>query len=275
MTDGDAFIAEVAVQLEDLLKAAHEEALEVQFGRDAHVQFHVQRVVVGDERTRRRAARHGMKHGGFHFHKAALFKERAEGADDFAALAEDVADFRVGDEVHIPLAVADFDVGEALVLFGQGAERLGKQGHLITGEGQLVGLGAEKLPMHAHDVADVELFEILVGFLTHKIFGRVALDTAAAIHKMEERDLAERAVGDDAPGTGERLVQFFELGGGTGFVFGPDGPSVMRLHEPIEMKRDPGIHEFAGFDHAVFDDFVELVFIGEALKHGHEIGCVD
>ena len=91
---------------------------------------------------------------------------------------------------------------------------------------------------------------------------------------MEKRDLAEGAVGDDASGTGERLVQFFEFGGGTGFVFGPDGSGVMRLHESIEMKRDPGIHKFAGFDHAVFDDFVELVFIGEALKHGHEIGCV-
>ena len=274
VTDGDAFIAEVAVQLENFFKAAHEEALEVQFGRDAHVQFHVQRIMVGDERTRRRAARHGVEHGGFHFHKAAFLKEGAEGTDDFAALAENVADLRIGDEVHIPLAVADFDVGEALVLFRQGPERLGEQGDLITGEGQLVGLGAEKLPVHAHDVADVELFEVFVGFLTHEVFGRIALDTAAAIHKMEKRDLAEGAVGDDASGTGERLVQFFEFGGGTGFVFGPDGSGVMRLHESIEMKRDPGIHEFAGFDHAVFDDFVELVFIGEALKHGHEIGCV-
>ena len=46
--------------------------------------------------------------------------------------------------------------------FGQGPERLGEQGDLITGEGQLVGLGAEKLPVHAHDVADVELLEIFV-----------------------------------------------------------------------------------------------------------------
>ena len=63
VTDGDAFIAEVAVQLENFFKTAHEEALEVQFGRDAHVQFHVQRIMVGDERTRRRAARHGWSMG--------------------------------------------------------------------------------------------------------------------------------------------------------------------------------------------------------------------
>lgn len=75
------------------------------------------------------------------------------------------------------------------MLFRQGPERLGEQGDLITGEGQLVGLGAEKLPVHAHDVADVELFEVFVGFLTHEVFGRIALDTAAAIHKMENATL--------------------------------------------------------------------------------------
>lgn len=81
------------------------------------------------------------------------------------------------------------------MLFRQGPERLGEQGDLITGEGQLVGLGAEKLPVHAHDVADVELFEVFVGFLTHEVFGRIALDTAAAIHKMEKRRPCRRSGG--------------------------------------------------------------------------------
>ena len=34
-------------------------------------------------------------------------------------LLENVADLRIGDEVHIPLAVADFDVGEALCFSGR------------------------------------------------------------------------------------------------------------------------------------------------------------
>ena len=91
---------------------------------------------------------------------------------------------------------------------------------------------------------------------------------------MEERHLAERAVGNEAARAGEGFGQFLKLGRGTGFVFGADGPGVVGLDEPVEMKGDSGIHEFAGFHHAVFDDFIELVLVGEALKHGHEIGCV-
>jgi hypothetical protein len=45
---GDAFVAEVAVDLEDLLQAAHHQALQVQLRGDAQEQLHVQRVVVGD-----------------------------------------------------------------------------------------------------------------------------------------------------------------------------------------------------------------------------------
>lgn len=69
--------------------------------------------------------------------------------------------------------------------------------------------------------------------------GRIALDTAAAIHKMEKRDLAEGTVGDDASGTGERLVQFFEFGGGTGFKYSARmAPASCVFTNPL-MKRTP------------------------------------
>jgi hypothetical protein len=53
---GDALVAEVLAQLVDALQAADDEALEVQLGGDAQVEVAVQRVVVGDERARQRAA---------------------------------------------------------------------------------------------------------------------------------------------------------------------------------------------------------------------------
>src|SRR5215210_6674197 len=52
---GDAFVAEVAVQLINPLEAADEEALEVEFGRDAQIQVYVERVVMRDEGARGRA----------------------------------------------------------------------------------------------------------------------------------------------------------------------------------------------------------------------------
>lgn len=44
-----ALVAELAPDLEDLLEAAHQQALEMQLGGDAQVEVLVQRVVVRDE----------------------------------------------------------------------------------------------------------------------------------------------------------------------------------------------------------------------------------
>ena len=50
---GDALVAEDAADLEHPLHAADDQPLQVQLERDAQVQLHVERVVVGDERAGR------------------------------------------------------------------------------------------------------------------------------------------------------------------------------------------------------------------------------
>ena len=66
----DAFVAEAAVDLEDLLEAAHDEPLQVELRCDPQVEVHVQGIVVGDEGPGRGAARDGLHHGGFHLQVA-------------------------------------------------------------------------------------------------------------------------------------------------------------------------------------------------------------
>ena len=74
----DAFVAEVAVDLEHLLEAADDQPLQVQLGRDAQVQLHVERVVMRDERPRRGAARDRMHHRRLDFEVAARDEELAD-----------------------------------------------------------------------------------------------------------------------------------------------------------------------------------------------------
>ena len=52
----DALVAEHATDLEHAVEAADDQALQLQLQRDAQVQVDVERVVVRDERPRRRAA---------------------------------------------------------------------------------------------------------------------------------------------------------------------------------------------------------------------------
>ena len=88
----DAFVAEVAIDLIDAVESADDEALEIELGGDAEEEVDVEGVVMGDERTRHRAAGDGLHHGRLDFDVAAGVEEFADGAQDLGALDEDVAD---------------------------------------------------------------------------------------------------------------------------------------------------------------------------------------
>ena len=77
-----ALVAERAVDLVDALEAADEQPLEVQLGRDAQVQLHVERVVVRHERPRGRAAGDRLQHRRLDLEEAARLHEAADRRDD-------------------------------------------------------------------------------------------------------------------------------------------------------------------------------------------------
>ena len=120
----DAFVTEVAVDLEDLLETADHQALEVQLRGDAQEHGHVQRVVMGLERVWPRHRRDGLQHRGLHFEETALAEETADVGDDLGAHAEGVAGFLVDHQVDVALAVALLGVGQAMVLVRQRTQRL-------------------------------------------------------------------------------------------------------------------------------------------------------
>ena len=267
----DAFVAEVAVQLEDLFKAAHQQALEIEFRRDAHVQLQVQGVVLRHEGLGRGAARDGLHHGRFHFHEAALLQKTAELADDQAALLEDFPRARSHDQIHIALAVARFRILEAVIFFRQRTHGARDQLDRTAVDGQLARLGAEQMAGNAHDVAHVQFFHHAVDVFGQVLARGVALDVAALILNVKENHLAEGSQRDDAARNGHHValrVQLFPFQLAEVFQHPADG---VFLAEIVREQGNPGVQKIAGLDHAILDDLVQGVASGEPLKHGHEV----
>ena len=102
----------------------------------------------------------------------------------------------------------------------------------------------------------------------------VALDAAALVHDVEEGHLAEGTQRDDAAGDGEHVPLGFQFFGAQAAEIVQHPADGMFLAEIIGEQRHTGVQQVTGFDDAVFDDFVEHVALGKALKHGHEIGGV-
>ena len=122
-----ALVAEHPADLEDPVHAADDQPLEVQLERDAQVQRHVERVVVGDERAGVGAAGLDVQHRRLDLDEAAVVQRAAEAGDHRVADVERPAGVGVDDEVGVALAEAGVGVGQAVPLVGQRAHRLGEQ----------------------------------------------------------------------------------------------------------------------------------------------------
>mmetsp|Transcript_5567 Transcript_5567/g.10498 ORF Transcript_5567/g.10498 Transcript_5567/m.10498 type:complete len:374 (-) Transcript_5567:204-1325(-) len=147
----DAFVAELTPDLVHPVQSAHHQHLEVQLWGDAHVQRHVQVVVVRDEGLGRGAACNHVHHGRLHLDEALGVQEGADVPDDAGARQEHVARLGRADQVQVALAVARLLVLEAGVprehvqARRQHLERFGE-------ERQLAALGGARETRDAHHV---------------------------------------------------------------------------------------------------------------------------
>ena len=77
-----AFVAELAADLEDLLEAAHEQALQRKLGCDAQEVIAIERVEMRGEGLRVRTAHDRMQEGRFDLVEALFFHVMANSRDD-------------------------------------------------------------------------------------------------------------------------------------------------------------------------------------------------
>ena len=188
----DAFVAVAAPDLVDPLEAAHEQALQVEFRRDAQVEAEVEGVVVGGERPRSGAADHRVQRRGLDLDEALRVEERPETLDDGRARGEGGGRLGVRHRIDVPAPVAQIHVLQAVPLVRQRAERLGQEPERVQLQAELAGLGDHGSAPHLDVIGDVHVVEGRER-LAHDVLLGEKLDLPAAVPQAHEGGLAEAA----------------------------------------------------------------------------------
>ena len=163
----------------------------------------IQRVVVGGEGPRHRAAGDGLHHRRFHFEIAALVEEAAHALEaPCARLTKTSRTSRVGEQIEIALAIAQLHVLQAVILLRQREHGLGEKGDGLDVHGQLAGARAEEIAGDADVVAEVEQLVKLKCLLADGIEPNVDLQPLAALLQLRKAGLALSTDGHDASGDG-------------------------------------------------------------------------
>ena len=223
VTGVQTLVAKHSAYLIYALKAAYDQALEVQLQGYPELEVLVQSVEVGLEGTRGGAAGVLHQHGGLDLHESPVVQESADRGDDLRTLDEGLLDLAVHDEVGVALAIAGVGIGEAVILLGQYLQRFAQQGHLCGVYGDLSGLGLEHLAADTDDIAYVIFLEGGVALLAHAVAGYICLDAALQILDITEGCLAHDALEHHASGDRhglalELVIVVFDLGAVVGLV---------------------------------------------------------
>ena len=144
------------------------------------------------------------------------------GAQHLGALDEDFAGVEVGEEVDVALAIAQLDVGEAVIFLRQREHGLGEKGEPLDMDGELAGAGAEEIAGDADVVAEVEELVEREALLADGVEADVNLQALAALLQRGEARLALGADGHDAAGDGDGCAVGLELFGGGAVPLGAD-----------------------------------------------------
>ena len=192
-----------------------------------------------------------MEHRGFDFEETLADQFAADGRDDTAAAAKRLARFLAHDQVEITLAIAQFDIGKAVIFFRQRQQRLGKDGHLTGVDRQLAARGAADDALDTDQVAEIEQLHQRDLFGRQEIFVVENLDFTGRVMEVDEH--AAVAVGADTAGHGDLILghrpdrqigiarfQIFRLGAALeaiGIGIDPHRPDCLQFLDPRRAEQ--------------------------------------
>ena len=201
-----ALVAENTADLVHAVHAADDQALQRKLGRDTHIHIDIERIVVRNKGSCRRAARDGIENGRFDLDIAHIVQIIPQMLDELRTDDEIPLDLRVHDQVDVALAVARLLVGQAVELLGQRQQGLGQQRDGLRAHGHFAALRAEDLALDADDIADVVFLEAVIFGLVHFVLAGVELDAACFVLQVAEGHLAHAALGHETARNGDGLA---------------------------------------------------------------------
>src|SRR5665213_1708388 len=147
------------------------------------------------ERTRRRPAIKLLHHRRFNFDEVPFVKLHAKGSDGSRPRYEDIANFRIRDQIQISLAITRFHIFKTMPLLGHRKESLRKKFERLDMQAQLTRASAENISFRADNIPDIEKIEQLIIALAHSVFTHIDLQLCAILLQMHEARLTHAPYG--------------------------------------------------------------------------------
>ena len=208
MFSGDAFVPEVAADLEDLVKPAYEQTLQIKLWRDAQIQIEAERLVMGVKRFGRGAAGNGLQNRRLHFQKAALLKEAPGFTDNRDPLFEHEAGTLVRKKIEITLSVADLDGLQPVPFFRQRPQSFREHPEGAHLDRRFPAFREKACALDADEIPDIEQAKKIDQLSANFFRVNINLNPSGGVAQVEKVAFAHVAMRSDAASRAKGLAFF-------------------------------------------------------------------
>src|SRR5205807_4794602 len=126
------------------------------------------------------------------FYVTTSVEKPAHFLDDARARHKHLTRFFIGDQVEIPLAVAELNICKAMPFLRQRQQSFRKEEDLLDPDGQFIGLGPKQAPAHADRITQVQQMKQLKPFFADNIFLYVDLDAPSSTLQVRKARLTHK-----------------------------------------------------------------------------------
>ena len=159
-------VPEVAGYLKNFLESPDNQPFKVEFGSDPQEEFLVKEVVVGGKRAGICTTVDRLQDRGFELEEPVVIEIPADKGDDPVPAPEYLPALVIHNQINITLAIALFDVGQAVEFLRERADCLAQEGEGVHPYGDLTQFCPEHMTSNADDVSPlnelVEEIELLI-----------------------------------------------------------------------------------------------------------------
>ena len=172
----------------------------MQLQRDAHVQFHVQCIMVRDERSCGSPTCHVMQCRCFDFQITQPVQVSSDFADDLATLHELIEALFVADQVKITLTIFLFNIRQAVIFVRQRTQCFRQMHKLRRFDGDFTGISFHDRASYANNVPKIRLLKDRIILFPNHVFAHVNLNLAFTVLQVSKANLPFSAFCHDSAG---------------------------------------------------------------------------
>ena len=202
MTGVYTFVTIYTTDLEDSLKSAYNQSLQIKLKGNTELYILIQCIVMSLKGACCCSTCIGNQSWSLHFHEISSCQEVTDLFNDLGTFDEGILYILVHNQIYISLTITHIRIGNSMIFLRKNLKTLAQKRHLLCMNGNLTGLGTECIALHTIDITNIRFLKICVALFSDGVSCHIDLNGSFQVTDVTERRFSHHTLEHHTSGNG-------------------------------------------------------------------------